>query len=91
MVPVSTKELSLINELHARRYDVKLYQVEGGFSCSIILQALEPVEERKVMTFRGEEKKWRLLQDAISFVKEHCPDCRQLTVEYEGYILNTSP
>jgi hypothetical protein len=76
---LNKREIAVIAETNRDNYAVEIKAVEDGL-WQVAIKIVQPEKYFEVFTSRGALKTWRNLSDAVIFVQETCPDCRDVMI-----------
>ena len=80
---LNKKDLALIDATHSYSYTVTIkMNAQGAWVSEVLL--LEKIYP--ITTTRGDIKTWRSLPDALLFAQESCEKCKDIFVEFNGWI-----
>ncbi|MQR00977.1 hypothetical protein [Glaciimonas soli] len=75
---LNKREIAVIAETNRDNYSVEIKMDDGRLSQASIT-IIQPEKRYEVFTSRGELKTWRNLADAVMYIQEVCPDCKNVT------------
>lgn len=76
---LNKREIAVIAETNRDNYAVEIKALESGL-WQVAIKIVQPENYFEVFTSRGDLKTWRNLSDAVIFVQETCPDCRDVII-----------
>jgi hypothetical protein len=82
---LTARELALVTATHAGNYVVEIELADGGF-WSVTVTLGDGGSPYGIDTTRGTPKRWRVLSDAIEFVRENCPQPREVVIKVADWI-----
>lgn len=82
---LNKREIAVIAETNRDNYAVEIKALEDGL-WQVAIKIAQPEKYFEVFTSRGDLKTWRNLSDAVIFVQETCPDCRDVRIIVRNWI-----